>query len=424
MAYGTNAQRLAFTPSVPTPASGPSQAYIWYETDTTDTYAYASGAWHKVNTTGGLANAATFQNSGGDASGTTYDGSAARTIGPDTFGLGTASSPQFAGINLGAASDTTLTRVSAGVMAVEGNTVYAAGGTDVPVADGGTGSSTAAGAATNLGLGTGDSPQFTAVNIGHATDTTITRTGAGDIAVEGNALYRAGGTDVPVADGGTGASTAAGARTNLGITNTYEVGPPTPPTTADLATWDNQGTSTATDGTDALILKPQVDQALHGRYKAAPGTPYDVYCRVNHHSLSTAAITASVVMFSGILFKDTGGDNERLAFGILHERISGDEQNNYSLAIQRYTGASPPVFSATPVQKYSLSPWQWIRVNNDGTTLTFYGSMDGKNWITAGTETLAAFIDGAASYGVFSIANSNCTEMAAIFSYFSTTAPS
>src|SRR3990167_6270174 len=33
--------------------------------------------------------------------------------------------------------------------------------------------------AAGLGLGTGDSPQFTAVNIGHATDTTITRTGAG-----------------------------------------------------------------------------------------------------------------------------------------------------------------------------------------------------------------------------------------------------
>jgi hypothetical protein len=93
---------------------------------------------------------------------------------------------------------------------------YVAGGTDVPVADGGTGSSTAAGAATNLGLGTGDSPQFTAVNIGHASDTTVTRSGAGDIAVEGNALYRAGGTDVPIGDGGTGSSTAGAARTALG----------------------------------------------------------------------------------------------------------------------------------------------------------------------------------------------------------------
>ena len=42
--------------------------------------------------------------------------------------------------------------------------------------------------ATNLGLGTGDSPQFTAVNIGAATDTTITRVSAGVIAVEGTTI--------------------------------------------------------------------------------------------------------------------------------------------------------------------------------------------------------------------------------------------
>ena len=68
---------------------------------------------------------------------------------------------------------------------------------------------TAAAAAATLGLGTSDSPQFAGLNIGHASDTTITRVAAGDIAVEGNAIYRAGGTDVPIADGGTGASTAA-----------------------------------------------------------------------------------------------------------------------------------------------------------------------------------------------------------------------
>ena len=63
----------------------------------------------------------------------------------------------------------------------------------------------------SLGVGSTDSPYFTAVNIGAATDTTVTRASAGDINVEGNIVYRAGGTDVPIADGGTGASTLAAA---------------------------------------------------------------------------------------------------------------------------------------------------------------------------------------------------------------------
>jgi hypothetical protein len=120
------------------------------------------------------------------------------------LGLGTGDSPEFAAVNVGAASDTTITRTGAGDIAVEGNAVYRAGGTDVPVTDGGTGSSTAGGARTNLGVGTGDSPEFTAVNVGHASDTTITRASAGVIAVEGVTLATVGsGLIVPSSQSGT-----------------------------------------------------------------------------------------------------------------------------------------------------------------------------------------------------------------------------
>lgn len=57
-----------------------------------------------------------------------------------------------------------------------------------------------------LGLGTADLPVFAGLNIGDTSDTTVTRASAGNIQVEGNLLYRAGGTDVPVSDGGTGRS--------------------------------------------------------------------------------------------------------------------------------------------------------------------------------------------------------------------------
>ena len=73
-------------------------------------------------------------------------------------------------------------------------------GTTDPVAESG------ATLRTSIGVGTGDSPQFTGVELGHASDTTLTRASAGNVNIEGNLVYRAGGTDVPVSDGGTGAS--------------------------------------------------------------------------------------------------------------------------------------------------------------------------------------------------------------------------
>ena len=63
-------------------------------------------------------------------------------------------------------------------------------GTDLTVANGGTGSSSAAGAATNLGVGTANSPQFAGVNVGRASDTTITRVAAGKLNVEGKAILQ------------------------------------------------------------------------------------------------------------------------------------------------------------------------------------------------------------------------------------------
>lgn len=49
LASGTNAERLAFTPSVPTPSSGPDHVYIWTETDTGNTYAYYGGSWTQIS---------------------------------------------------------------------------------------------------------------------------------------------------------------------------------------------------------------------------------------------------------------------------------------------------------------------------------------------------------------------------------------
>ena len=89
--------------------------------------------------------------------------------------------------------------ITAMAVLADGEMIVGDGTTD-PVAESG------ATLRTSIGVGTGDSPQFTGIELGHATDTTITRASSGDLNIEGNLVYRAGGTDVPVADGGTGAS--------------------------------------------------------------------------------------------------------------------------------------------------------------------------------------------------------------------------
>lgn len=114
---------------------------------------------------------------------------------------------------------------------------------------------------TTLGVGTGDSPQFTAINLGHASDTTITRTGAGAIAVEGVGVVLSSRT-VSAAGIATGGGDLSADRT---ITVTAAV-------QSDMET----GTSTSVAVVPGVVVyHPGVAKAW-ARWDASSGTPTNV----------------------------------------------------------------------------------------------------------------------------------------------------
>lgn len=113
-----------------------------------------------------------------------------------------------------------LVKGDVGLGNVTNNAQYFPGGTDVAIADGGTGVSTLP---TGLLKGAG--------------------TSAITAATAGTDYYNPGGTDVAVADGGTGASSASAARTNLGVVPGTDVLAYVAPTTPGFILGTSDGTS-------------------------------------------------------------------------------------------------------------------------------------------------------------------------------------
>ena len=148
------------------------------------------------------------------------------------------------------------------------------------------------------------------IELGNATDTTIARASAGNITVEGKTVYRADGTDVPVVDGGTGSSTAAGALTSLGA--------------AAAADWASTSISIATS--------------------SAPTTYSDDWA----HGLGTDDLDITYKLIGG-----TGSGTGAISAGIID--ANSFEPPLYHLSTQIFIATTPAAPSAGNIRAYVRS---------------------------------------------------------------------
>ena len=181
------------------------------------------------------------------------------------------------------------------------------------------------------------SPQFTGIELGHASDTTITRQGSGDLNIEGNLVYRAGGTDVPVADGGTGASTltdggvllgsGTGAITAMGVLSDSQMivgdgtGDPVAESGATLRTSIGVGTTDSVSFGSLISGSADLWVGDTTNYISGSGGNFKVTGNISGSAVSASTIEATSI--AGLISTATQGtiDHDSLANFVANEHI-------------------------------------------------------------------------------------------------------
>ncbi|WP_154233572.1 hypothetical protein [Burkholderia cenocepacia] len=149
-------------------------------------------------------------------------------------------------------------------------------------------------------------------------------------------------------------------------------------------TWNNQGSAVATDGKASLILNPvNATSNVESLEQPAPDAPWDVYMRIEVPVFQASNNQA------GFWLRNSS-NGRMIFFGYYNSGTAWPAQ----LIAQRWTNNTTwsQTLSGFPASAAAWTPW--LRVSNDGTTLTFYVSSDGYDWIPVpgGSEPLGTFL--------------------------------
>ena len=162
------------------------------------------------------------------------------------------------------------------------------------------------------------------------------------------------------------------------------------PTNAAGFTWVNQGTATADDVNNSILLKIPADAGvnLRGMELTAPSPPYAIIggFHVSHLAVANAAGQPR----AGLILRESG-TGELYSFFIRKAitDIAGVQYN-----VQRWTNTT--TFSAEQNATLWTPPSDlvWLKIEDDNTDLNFSISEDGVNWVEIFSEGRTTFMAG------------------------------